>query len=182
MAARIEAVVGEKRTFRVRTERFEKLVSQLDHCDDPELRAVALELVQNVVEWHGAALERMLESISQTQAGEKALDEALEDDLVASVFLLHGLHPDPMETRVLRALAKVRPYLQSHGGDVELLSVDAGIVSIKLKGSCGTCPSSSLTLKSAVEDALYEAAPDIAELIAEKSETELNSAKLVVLK
>jgi len=180
----VDATAGivEKREFRVHTERVEKLVSRLDSAGDPELRAVALELVQSVIELHGAALERMIESIVQTPAGERALEEAIEDDLIASVLLLHGLHPDPIETRVLRALEKTRTYLRTHGGDVELLSIDQGVVRLKLVGSCGSCPSSSVTLKSAVEDALYAAAPDIAEIIAETATAELNSAKLVVLK
>ena len=83
-----------------------------------------------------------------TPAGERALDKAIEDDLVASVLLLHGLHPDSIETRVLRALDNVRPYLRSHGGEVELVSVREGVVRIKLTGSCGSCPSSSLTIKT----------------------------------
>jgi Fe-S cluster biogenesis protein NfuA len=189
MASSAEAAAGfaqkpelNKREFRVHTERVERLVSKLDSGGDPEIRAVALELVQSVMELHGAALERMLESISQTPAGEQALEEALEDDLIASVLLLHGLHPDPIETRVLRALEKVRPYLHTHSGDVELVEVHDGIVQIKLVGSCGSCPSSSITLKNAVEEALYAAAPDIVEIQAENSAAELNSSKLVVLK
>lgn len=184
MATSVELseVIAEKREFRVRTERIDKLVKKLDDCGNPELRAIALELVQSVVELHGAALARMLESVSKTPHGEQALEVAIEDDLVASVFLLHGLHPDPFEVRVLRALEKVRPYLQTHGGDVEFLSVKNGIVRIKLLGSCGSCPSSSITLKSAVEDALYEAAPDIVELLAEKDEAELHASRLIVLK
>ena len=184
MATSVELseVIAEKREFRVRTERIDKLVKKLDDGGNPELRAIALELVQTVVELHGAALARMLESVSQTQPGEQALEVAIEDDLVASVLLLHGLHPDSIETRVLRALDKVRPYLQTHGGNVEFASVTNGIVRIRLLGSCGTCPSSSITLKNAVEDALYEAAPDIVELIAEKDEAELSSSRLVVLK
>jgi Fe-S cluster biogenesis protein NfuA len=184
MATSVELskVIAEKREFRVRTERIDKLVKKLDDCGDPELRAIALELVQSVVELHGAALARMLESVSQTQPGEQALEGAIENDLVASVLLLHGLHPDPFETRVLRALDKVRPYLRTHGGNVEFVSENNGIVRIKLMGSCGSCPSSSITLKTAVEDALYEAAPDIVELIAEKEEAELDSSRLVVLK
>jgi Fe-S cluster biogenesis protein NfuA len=184
MAASVDPTAGilEKREFRVHTERVEKLVSRLDGCGDPELRAIALELVQSVVELHGAALERMLESIAQTPAGEHALEKAVEDDLIASMLLLHGLHPDPIEIRVQRALEKVRPYLHSHGGDVEFIGVKEGVVRITLLGSCGSCPSSSVTLKSAVEDALYEAAPDITEIIAEASAAELNSARLVVLK
>lgn len=116
MAAHADVVPGMngKREFRIHTERVEKLVGRLDSAKDPELRAVALELVQSVMDLHGAALERMLESIAQTAAGERALDEALQDDLVASMLLLHGLHPDPIETRVLGALEKVRPYLRSH--------------------------------------------------------------------
>ncbi|HZC43347.1 MAG TPA: NifU family protein [Acidobacteriaceae bacterium] len=183
MATSVEPIpeVAEQREFRVHTERVEKLVSRLDSCRDPELRAVALELVQCVMELHGAALNRMLGSISQTTAGEAALDAALQDQLVSSVLLLHGLHPDTMESRVLRALEKVRPYLRSHAGDVELVNVADGVVRLKLLGSCGGCPSSSVTLKTAVEEALFEAAPDIEKIVAESSAAELNSSKLVVL-
>jgi Fe-S cluster biogenesis protein NfuA len=184
MATSVEPVskIAEQREFRVHTERVEKLVGRLDSSRDPELRAVALELVQCVMELHGVALDRMLGSISQTSAGEAALDVALQDNLVSSVLLLHGLHPDTMETRVLRALEKVRPYLHSHRGDVEFLNVKDGVVRLKLLGSCGSCPSSSVTLKNAVEEALYEAAPDIEKIVAESGTAELNSSKLVVLK
>ncbi len=169
--------------FRLQTERVEKLAAKLQNANDPELRAAALDLVQSVIELHGAALDRMLGSLSQTAAGEAALDEALNDDLVASMLLLHGLHPDDIETRVLRGIEKVRPYLKSHGGDVELASVRDGIVRLVLRGTCGSCPSSSLTLKNAVEDALFEAAPDIVEIVAENAAAEQPaSSKLVVLK
>jgi Fe-S cluster biogenesis protein NfuA len=107
------------------------------------------------------------------------LTGALEDNLVAGMFLLHSLHPDDIETRVFRGLESVRPYLKSHGGDCELVSVRDGIVRLKLHGSCGSCPSSSVTLKNAVEEALYEAAPDIVEIVAENAEASV--PKLVVL-
>ena len=111
------------------------------------------------------------------------MDEALNDDLVASMLLLHGLHPDDIQTRVLRGIEKVRPYLQSHGGDVELAGVRDGIVRLVLHGSCGSCPSSSLTLKNAVEDALFEAAPDIVEIVAENaSAAHPNTSNLVTLR
>jgi Fe-S cluster biogenesis protein NfuA len=169
--------------FHLQTERVEKLATKLEECGDPEVRTAALDLVQSVIELHGAALQRMIESLSQTAAGEKLLDEALTDDLVASMLLLHGLHPDDIETRVLRGIEHVRPYLKSHGGDVELASVRDGIVRLVLHGSCGSCPSSSLTLKSAVEDALFEAAPDIVKIIAENAAAEHPvDSNLVVLK
>jgi Fe-S cluster biogenesis protein NfuA len=76
--------------------------------------------------------------------------------------MLHGLHPVPLETRVRAALDDVRPYLESHGGNVELLSLEGGVARLRLEGSCSGCPSSTVTLKLAIEDAIYKAAPDIA--------------------
>lgn len=184
MAAQAEGPVAARRgEFRGQSEQAEKLAAKLDHCGDPEVRAAALELVQSVVELHGAALERLIDKCLESPEGERVLNAALEDNLVAGMFLLHGLHPDGIETRVVRGLEAVRPYLKSHGGDCELVSVRDGIVRLKLHGTCGSCPSSSLTLKNAVEEALYEAAPDILEIIAENAAAEpASSSRLVVLK
>jgi Fe-S cluster biogenesis protein NfuA len=172
----------EKREFRVRTEQVEKLIARLDSSGDAELRAIALELVQCVIEMHGAALDRLLGSVAAAPAGEAALDKAIADDLVSSVLLLHGLHPDPVERRVLRALDSVRPYLQTHKGDVEFVSLHDGVVHLRLLGSCGSCPSSSVTLKNAVEEALYGAAPEITQIVAEDRTEAASHPKLVVLK
>jgi Fe-S cluster biogenesis protein NfuA len=184
MAASAQPISAPERgEFRLQTERVEKLAAKLEKAGDPEIRATALDLVQSVIELHGAALQHMVESLSRTPEGQEALSEALNDDLVASMLLLHGLHPDDMQTRVMRGIEKARPYLQSHGGDVEVASVRDGIVRLILHGTCGSCPSSSLTLKSAVEDALYEAAPDIVEIVAENAPVGHDaSSNLVVLK
>jgi Fe-S cluster biogenesis protein NfuA/nitrite reductase/ring-hydroxylating ferredoxin subunit len=78
------------------------------------------------------------------------------------LLILHGLHPFDLETRVRQALDKVRPYLGSHGGNVELLGVTAeGVVRLRLAGSCHGCPSSQVTLKYAIEEEIYKAAPDL---------------------
>ena len=84
------------------------------------------------------------------------------DELVAGLLVVHGLHPYGVEERVERALEAVRPYLGSHGGDVELLGVsEEGVVRLRLLGSCDGCPSSSVTLELAVEGAIHEAAPEV---------------------
>jgi Fe-S cluster biogenesis protein NfuA len=176
------AEVPSRGEFRVHTERVERLVRRLDSSGEPEVRAAALELVQCVIELHGAALERMIDSIAQTSSGEAALDKAIADDLVASVLLLHGLHPDPPETRVLRALDTVRPYLRSHHGDVEFVGLRDGVVRLRLVGSCGSCPSSSVTLKKAIEEALYAAAPEIVEIVAEDKTAVPSTSNLVILR
>jgi Fe-S cluster biogenesis protein NfuA len=89
------------------------------------------------------------------------------DDVVAHLLLLHGLHPVPLEARVRGALAEVRPYLESHGGNVELLGVDDGVVRLRMQGSCSGCPSSTMTLKLAIEEAIHKAAPDVQDVVAE---------------
>ena len=80
---------------------------------------------------------------------------------------MYGLHPLPLETRVLQALEKVKPHLASHGGDVELLAINEGVVRLRLRGSCKGCPSSAATLKLAIEATIYEVAPDIVSIEAE---------------
>lgn len=168
--------------FSTKTERVEMLAAKLDQANDPEVRATALELVQSVIELHGAALQNLIDRCLETPDGERVLNEALQDDLVSSMFLLHSLHPDDIEIRVLRGIEAVRPYLKSHGGDCELIAVNDGIVRLRLHGSCGSCPSSSLTLKNAVEEALYEAAPDIKEIVAENAAADhANVSNLVIL-
>jgi Fe-S cluster biogenesis protein NfuA len=167
--------------FKAQTDRVEKLATRLEQTNDPETRATALELVQSVIELHGAALQALIERCVMTPEGERILNEALQDDLVSSMFLLHNLHPDDLETRVLRGIESVRPYLQSHGGDCELAGVENGVVRLHLHGSCGSCPSSSLTLRNAVEEALFQAAPDIKEIIAENAVAEQEAASNLVM-
>ena len=185
MAAKADQPIAAPRRgdFRVQSEHVEKLAARLDQAGDPEVRAAALELVQSVVELHGAALQRLIDKCLETGDGERVLTAALEDNLVAGMFLLHSLHPDAIEMRVARGIENVRPYLKSHGGDCELVSVRDGIVRLKLHGTCGSCPSSSVTLRNAVEEALYEVAPDIVEIVADNAAAENAAASnLVVLK
>lgn len=167
--------------FKAHTDRVEKLAARLEQANDPETRAAALQLVQSVIELHGAALQTLIERCVASPEGERILDEALQDDLVSSMFLLHNLHPDDLETRVLHGINSVRPYLQSHGGDCELVGIHDGVVRLLLHGSCGSCPSSSLTLKNAVEEALFQAAPDIKEIIAENAAAEQTVASNLVM-
>ena len=89
------------------------------------------------------------------------------DELVAHLLFLHGLHPVPVEERVAGALEEMRPYLDSHGGDVRLLGVEDGVVRLQLEGSCSGCPSSAITLRHGIEAAIYAAAPDVERIEAE---------------
>ncbi len=120
------------------------------------------------MEFHGAGLERMMEIIADSgEGGYAVFDNFAPDDLVGSLLLLYGLHPLPLEARVTQALDKVRPYLDSHGGNVELLEHRGRRGSAAHAGKLQDCPSSSMTLKLAIEEAIYAAAPDVITIEAE---------------
>lgn len=130
----------------------------------------AEQLVREVTDLYGAALHRLMGVTMR--AAPDVVDDLVADDLVASLLLVHGLHPHPVERRITDALDAVRPYLGSHGGDVHLLAVDGDIVRLRFSGSCKTCPSSAVTLELAVEDAVRAAAPEITsvEVVAQESD------------
>lgn len=111
--------------------------------------------MREVVDLYGEGLARILR-----MSDARAVDRFVRDDLVASLLLVGGLHPDDTETRIRTALDGVRPYLGSHGGDVELVGVENDVVTLRLTGSCQSCPSSSVTLELAVTDAVHAAAPE----------------------
>jgi Fe-S cluster biogenesis protein NfuA len=151
-----------------RMRQIEELVQEIQSGADPAFRDRAIKLVELLLEVHGAGLDRMLELVSETgPAGDAIIDGFAGEPLVASLLLLHGLHPRDLDERVRQALDKVRPYLQSHKGNVELLGIDEGVIHLRLDGSCNGCPSSSLTLKLAIEEALAEFAPDAVGLVVE---------------
>jgi Fe-S cluster biogenesis protein NfuA/nitrite reductase/ring-hydroxylating ferredoxin subunit len=149
-------LTDQERDLRTVGSRIEELLGQI-RDRDPTTAEAAEEVVRLVVELYGAGLERVVEL-----AGDGVLERLVEDELVASLLVLHGLHPKDTETRVVEALDRVRPYLGSHAGGVELLGVDPeGVVRLRLEGSCDGCPSSTMTVKLAIERAIEEAAPEV---------------------
>ncbi len=71
-----------------------------------------------------------------------------------------------MRDKVEAALGKIRPALQADGGDVELVDVNDGVVSVKLTGACDGCPMSAMTLKTGIERLLKEEIPEVKEVVA----------------
>jgi Fe-S cluster biogenesis protein NfuA len=151
---------GERQQFQQQFGRIEELIGKLEKTTDPAARATAKELVQLLMEIHGAGLEKMLEIASQSGAvGVEMIDHFGKDEVVRNLLVLYGLHPVDLETRVAMALEEVRPYLRSRDSNVELISVIEGAASVRLTGNAHGCTAS--TLKSAIEEALYKEAPDL---------------------
>src|SRR5579863_1723346 len=146
--------------FQEQVGRIEKLVQKLEASPDPALRGTARELIQSLMELHGAGLERILEIVSNAGGDAcTAIVGALGcDELVSSLLVLYGLHPEEFETRVGRGLDKVRPQLRSRGVTLNVIEIAGDQVRLKIDG-----PASN-ELQKAVRDALLEVAPDASEV------------------
>jgi Fe-S cluster biogenesis protein NfuA/nitrite reductase/ring-hydroxylating ferredoxin subunit len=137
-------------------ERVQALTARVEAIGDADVRALAEDLAAAVVQLYGEGLERIFAAVDEEVGARLA-----EDGVVASLMLIHGLYPVPLEARVEEALDSVRPYLDSHGGAVELLGIEAGVARLRLEGSCNGCSASQSTLELAIERALEDTAPDL---------------------
>ena len=156
--------------FQQRLQSLDPLLGKIESEADPSQRADVQELVQSVMDLHGAGIERVLELIRAAgESGESVIQKLGRDELVSSLLVLYGLHPVTLEARVTQALDKVGSRLRAHEGEVELLSIDHGVVRLRLHANGHGCGSTAQALKEMVEDAVYQAAPDVAELIVESA-------------
>jgi Fe-S cluster biogenesis protein NfuA/nitrite reductase/ring-hydroxylating ferredoxin subunit len=161
MADRPEELAGDAQ-WRSAGDRIQTLLDATS-AGGAVARERAEQLVGEVVDLYGAGLSRIVAAVGD-QADPGMLNRLVADDLVASLLLVHGLHPHDVRRRVSDALDRVRPYLGSHGGDVHLLDIVGDTVQLQFAGSCKSCPSSAVTLELAVEDAIRAAAPEVSSI------------------
>jgi Fe-S cluster biogenesis protein NfuA len=149
-------------------DRIEEILGLL-RSGDAAGAAAAEELVGLLVGLYGDGLGHIVATLRDAgPAGAELLAEMTEDPLVESLLLLHDLHPLDVDTRIQRALDRVRPYLGSHAGGVEYLGLtEQGTARLRLEGSCHGCPSSTVTVRLAIEDAVKDAAPEVGQVAVE---------------
>lgn len=178
MADRLEPdEVDEEAQWRTAGDRIQTLLDA-SAAGGAVARERAEQLVREVTDLYGAGLERMMRLA--VSANPELAETFTDDKLVASLLLVHNLHPHGVAQRVADALDSVRPYLGSHGGDVHLIEVtDDGVVRLQFSGSCKSCPSSSVTLELAVEDAVRAAAPEVESIEVVAAEKESASASVI---
>lgn len=142
--------------------RLQELIEQIQGQPNPAARVLLQECLQSLLAFYGDGLSRILSHIQDCGPGARELLQRLgQDPAVSGLLLIHGLHPVALETRLRGALEKVRPYMQSHGGNIELLSLENEVARVRLAGTCKSCPSSAITLELAVRRAVDEACPDL---------------------
>jgi Fe-S cluster biogenesis protein NfuA len=154
--------------FREDVQRIGGLVQEIESTADPAVRAATKNLVQSLMDLHGAALEKALDIVAEAgEPGMSIIDRLGRDSLVSSVLILYGLHPEDLESRVAKAIDKVRPQLRKQGCEVELLGVSDGAIQVRVEAGSHTCGSTAKTVYATVEQAMYDAAPDLTSLAIE---------------
>jgi len=154
--------------FRERVQRIGGLVQEIEAIADPALRASTKELVQSLMDLHGAAFERVMEIVAGAgEPGMELIDHLGRDPKVSSVLVLYGLHPEDLDSRVLKAIERIRPQLRKQGCELELLSLRDGDVRIRVEKGEHTCGSTAKTVQATLEGAIYDAAPDLQSLVVE---------------
>lgn len=154
----------EAQGFQQEVGRVEDLIAALDGLRDSAAREPARELVQVVLELHGGGLGRLLELVAATEGGPVLIERLAQDDRVSGLLLLHGLHPQDLETRVSKAIEKLHPHLGVEGARIEDVSIAGAAVRLRVRPGANTAQASAQALKRSIEDAIIEAAPDVEEL------------------
>ncbi|MEU1782685.1 NifU family protein [Streptomyces abikoensis] len=136
--------------------RADDLLGQLEAAPGPTART-ALEAVRVLTELYGEALARVLDA-----AGPALAERLADDELVGHLLALHGIHPEPVERRVARAVEAVRPAVRDRGGELRLAGVADGVATVRLRTS--GCPSSAAGLADAVREAVLALAPELSDV------------------
>ena len=145
----------EGRNLREMGTRVEELLAEI-RAADPAVAGRAEEVVGLLVDLYGEALTRVVDLVDETGLMERIID----DPLLASLLLLHGLHPEPVEPRIERALDRIRPGLGGKKLDVVRLE-DSGKLTLRLSSPLDGCPSTIGTVQQTIEDAVAEWAPEV---------------------
>lgn len=133
---------------------------------DAASRTRAEELATAIEDFHKEGLARIIRALKTDPRGLELLMGLAEDPEVYALFVLHGLvRMAPPATdllpRAIQAIDAARPYLQSHGGDVELVEMRGSTAVVRLTGACHGCSLSSATLRNSIEEAIRAAVPEI---------------------
>lgn len=147
---------------------LDRLAGDIDQVEaiiagwDEHYSLTAKALKSSIEDLHKEALKRLIRSLKDDPAAGTRLREALGDSVVYGVLLYHGLIKEPIESRLEKALAAVRPMLEGHGGNVEIVAVKPpDTVEIRLLGACHGCPASGQTLTEGIERSIKEYCPEI---------------------
>ncbi len=141
-------------------QRVDQAFNEVNKLDGPE-RAKAIDLKRAIEEFHKVGITKIVQHLKADPRGKELLFELVDEPSVYALFAMHGIVRADVTTQVVRVLEMVRPYMQSHGGDVELVKVEGEIAFVRLQGACNGCSMAAVTLRNGVEEALTTQVPQI---------------------
>ncbi|HMG87510.1 MAG TPA: NifU family protein [Terracidiphilus sp.] len=151
--------------FQEQVRQLGKLITQFDQMPDGPPRTACKELVQLLMDVHGAGLDRIMEIVFESDGpGPAIIDKLGNDTVTSSLLLLYSLHPQDLETRVQQSVDRMRPRLRKLSCSVELAGIIEGAVQVRVTAGGHSCGSSSKDIRTIVEECVFELAPDIVSL------------------
>jgi len=154
--------------FQLHTRRVDELIGRVSALADSEARTAALELVQAIMDLHGATISRVLELLEDGgDSGRDWLAQLASDPMICGILALYGIHPVPLEERVQQAVQKLVPPLRKSGLSLQVLGITDGIVRLDLKKEALGLQYSPEKVKATIEQAIREAAPEVVEIVIE---------------
>ena len=147
--------------------RIDALASALDEVADAGAREAARELLELVLNLHGLALARTLAIVASAEDGRALVERLAQDEQVRAALLLHGLHPEPIEERVRRAVERLQPELGVLGFRVHVVAVGAAMARLRVDSAHGPEGSRAMGLQQQIEAAIVDEAPDLDEIVIE---------------
>lgn len=167
----------QQEDFHALAERVDRVLESLKDLPE-DARMKALELKKAIESFHEYALRKLVRTLRETDKGKELLLKAVEDPSIYAMLFMHGIIKQDLFTRVAAVLEEVRPYMRSHGGDVELVKVEENTVYVRLQGACSGCSLSTMTLKNGVEEAIKARIPEIEQVV--MAEDEVSSGYLPI--
>lgn len=174
--------MAKEQEFQSEMQKIGALVQELETIADPASQSVAKELVRLLMSMHEAGLRRLLEVLEKSgEAGRHLVQEVSKDPIVSGLLVLYELHPDTLQSRVEQKLKQISSVLFRMGAEALLVSTGEGLVRVRLETNGRSCGSTLKQIQTVVEDAIYEAAPDMSGLIVEGLEQPASSSGFVAV-
>lgn len=151
-------------------QRMDAARARLDGLGDTKASGVARELVEAMLDLHGLALARTMTIVQASLDSDSLTRRLAEDDYVAAIMLLHGLHPEEPETRLRKTIAAERAHWGVRGFHVDLLDVKAAVAHVRVHWGEECRKSERTAILVEIEDALTEAAPDLDQILLHENE------------
>jgi hypothetical protein len=146
-------------------DKIELLVRDAQAISDPIARNITIDLLRAVLDFHAAGLERVLETIFESgPGGEATIEKIAADELAGSMLLLHNLHPDDVQTRLNRAVARLQEMFASLGASLSLMAIERETVHLRFESQRTW---SAAPVRASIEKAMFQAAPEITTVVVE---------------